>query len=197
MINKLVKIKRGSIDILLFGKKNQGKTLIQTMFGYLLFKKGYEIFTNYNVNFPHTRIKTLQDLKNITELPYYKKKVFLGDDFERWINARLTRKNIDINSITLDFGKSNCTTIVNCKRLLNIDIIYRMGVSYFIDVKLIKKFEPINNLEKRMINNYLNYYMIQLDIYDYYGDLVKTYIINNIQNYVNLFETIEKVKTYS
>ena len=45
-----------SVIILVFGSQGSGKTLYGTMQGYNYYKKGYKVYSNYQLNYPHEQL---------------------------------------------------------------------------------------------------------------------------------------------
>lgn len=94
---ELIPIKRKSFTIAFLGNKGVGKTLLMTLLGYMYYLKGYIIFSNYPVKFKHILIDSLKDFQNIYDLYDMNiKKLFIGDDFERWFNSRNYKSKINI-----------------------------------------------------------------------------------------------------
>lgn len=130
---------RKSQSIGIFALPSMGKTILMTYLGLLYWLMGYRVFSNYWLAFPHHLITTLDDIKNIGLYPKHEKKVFLAEDFERWVNSRLasTTANVTMGSITMDFGKNNCSLVYTAKRSAIIDINIRDITTTFIEVTMI------------------------------------------------------------
>jgi len=78
-----------------------GKTLTMTLLGYLAQQGGTEVFSNYKLNFPHTPVRSPQEMLHI------KNGLFLGDELWSWMDARAsaTQQNKAISQILLKSRK--------------------------------------------------------------------------------------------
>ena len=89
------KVKGGKFKNLIvgiFGELGTGKTMLLTLIGYYYFLKGWKIYSNYRVTFPHTLVKSLDDIK---DLDLSKDSIFIFD--ELWITADARRHSTDEN----------------------------------------------------------------------------------------------------
>lgn len=194
----MTKLRRGSRDIGIFGQKNVGKSTLLNALGYMRFKQGYMIMTNQeSLNFPHTYISSLGDLREILKLDKNIPKIFLGDDFELWVNSRLYYKKqaIDINNIIIFFGKANCSLYYTGKRLMSIDIALRNSTDVFIELeRLICPYivkDPV--LQDYLQSNY-EYLLINGIMYDHNLEPVKDIFMGNLAKTFRLFDTQEYIK---
>ena len=191
MNSKLVKLKRQSYDIGLFGKKSTGKTLILSFLGYLKYKQGATIYSNYPLNIPHKYINTLQDLNEIYKENPNKVKIFLGDDFERCFNSRNTRGQInkELNDILLDWGKINCSLYYTAKRSMAIDIGLRDSTSEFWFPELKQGYKSENPNINKQLKDYLNFLYINITRFDENLDTLPSIRVFRLQNIVPIFDT--------
>lgn len=196
---KLVPLIRSSYDIGLIGRKGVGKTFLLTIVGYWKQRRGYQIFTNYPVNYPHTMINNIQDFEKILKIDKKKPKVFLGDDFERWFHSRSTKTNlnIELNEILLDFGKVSCSTYFSQKRSMAIDIGLRDSSSEWwipsLELMYVTNDKNLNNKLKK----YLNFLCIHVDRCDDTLKTIDSFKIGNLPYLSTLYDTqaiIEPVK---
>lgn len=193
---------RKSTTIGIFANPSQGKTILMTFLGLLFWLRGYRVFSNYWVAFPHVLIESLEDLKKIGLYPAWEKKVALMEDFERWINSRLasTKQNISMGAVTMDFGKNNCSLIYTAKRSAIIDINVRDISSIFIEVKLILPFKldspnpELNKLINALWSDDLEKLWVEIHAFD--GDLAPigpTMYLRSLELWGKLYHTQEIV----
>lgn len=76
----------------IFGELGTGKTMLLTLIGYYYFLKGWKIYSNYKLKFPHVLVKSLDDIKNIN---IDNDSIFLFD--ELWITADARKHSSDEN----------------------------------------------------------------------------------------------------
>lgn len=193
---------RKSTTIGIFANPSQGKTILMTFLALLFWLRGYRVFSNYWLAFPHILIESLEDLKKIGLYPPFEKKVAVMEDFERWINSRLasTKQNINMGAITMDFGKHNCSLIYTAKRSAIIDINVRDISSVFVEVKLILPFKlespdpELNKFINMLWSDDLEKLWIEIHAFD--GDLKPigpTMYLRNLHVIGKLYHTQEIV----
>ena len=191
MDEKLVKVRRSSKDIGLFGKKGSGKSTLLSILGFLHYMVGTEVYTNYDVNFPHIEVHRLIDLMNI---PFdQKRKVFLGDDFDFWFQSRSASSSVNrsLNDILMFWGKNNLSLIYTAKRPMAIDIGLRESTSEFWDVQLSMNDKKDSDLPNK--KEYMNYLMLYIDRFDDQFDYIGNLRIYNLDKIIGLFDTSHKV----
>lgn len=88
----------------IIGLMNSGKTALMTLEGFKDFCRARVIFSNYNLNFPHTLINTDYLLKLAKEMPDLYNITFLLD--ELWINLD-SRKSQGNTLMTYFFNQSS------------------------------------------------------------------------------------------
>ena len=78
-----------------------GKTLTLTALGYYLHQIGFDIYSNYPVNYEHQAIITPNEIEGI------KNGIFLGDELWAWMDSRVSasKKNKAISGILLKSRK--------------------------------------------------------------------------------------------
>ena len=86
---------RSTYDIGIFGKKGSGKTMYMSYLGFCAQQEGYTIYSNYSLNYPHIRIRTMEDFNLIFKEDPVQKKILLLDDGERWLNSRVSSSKIN------------------------------------------------------------------------------------------------------
>ena len=73
------------------GTVGTGKTLSMVWKAYGYYKRGYKIFSNIDLNFPHVKVETLEDLENVrgtAEQPA----IAIFDELWRWLDSRQYKK---------------------------------------------------------------------------------------------------------
>lgn len=153
-----------------------------------------QIYSNYGLNFPHKRVRSLKEFDNIPNDD--KRKIFLGDDFEYWFNSRSTGsiKNKSLTDILLFFGKKNISLTYVSKREMAIDKSLRESTMEFWDIKLKQKYIHPDKNKNNILKNYLNFLYIQIERYDDNLDPLPTFRINNLQYITPLFNTKEIIQ---
>jgi len=167
-----------------------------TYLGYLNYKLfDAVVFSNYWVNFPHVLVDNVEDLKYIYEYPILRRKVFLGDDFERWFNSRtsLTKINKELTEILLDWGKINCSLIYTVKRLMAIDLSLRSGTCEYAFPQLEVRYRSDNDKLNKTMKNYLDFLQLRVIRFDEDYNELPDLIIYNLKDVSKLYHTIEKV----
>jgi hypothetical protein len=72
-----------------FGNIGSGKTLALTRFGYLHFLKGYKVYANYHLSFPHVKIDPDFLEKIVSGNVVFKgNNIFLLDEIQMYIDSR-------------------------------------------------------------------------------------------------------------
>lgn len=190
------RIIRNSYDIGIFGKKSAGKTLYMSYLGYLNYKLFDSIvFSNYWVNFPHVFVDNIEDLNKIYDYPIEKRKVFLGDDFERWFNSRTSMQKInkELTEILLDWGKINCSLIYTVKRLFAIDISLRAGTCEYCFPQLEVKYSSDSVELNGIMSNYLDFLQLRVIRYDEDYNELPDLLVSNLVDIGRLYRTTEQV----
>jgi hypothetical protein len=70
------------------GSQNSGKTLSMTYYAYTYFLKGYDIYSNYNLQFKHTKITKTLLLDYVSNKTQFEKAIFLLDEIYLVADAR-------------------------------------------------------------------------------------------------------------
>ena len=168
------------------------------LIGFLRFKQGYMIFSNMdNIKFPYTYCGSVDDLKEITKLDKSIKKMFLGDDFERWYNGRRasSKLNLDLNSITLDFGKCNCSLLYTCKYFSIMDMALKMTTSEFWNIDLVCYKYPVNeSIDLLEWADHLENLAIQIKGINSSGEELRDRYVIRLHKWVSLYDTLGTVK---
>lgn len=185
---------RSSTDICIQGLKGSGKSFYTTIMSYNLYNKGYNIFSNYKLNYPHTFISSIEDLINVSGTRE-NKAICILDDLERWISCRTwsSRKTQNIMEIILNLGKKNTSLWYTCKIFDNCDKWVRDCTDLIATCKLqmkqipteIQQYNNYNVLENLFLIVYYETIEGKSDSYDVLWDLHK---------YKHLYDTSELIK---
>jgi len=70
------------------GQQNSGKTLSMTYYAYKYFKEGYNIYSNYNLSFPHTKLTKDLLVEFTKSKSQLNKAIFLVDEIYIILDAR-------------------------------------------------------------------------------------------------------------
>lgn len=130
--------------------------MTMTFIGWVFYLMGYMVFCNYWVKYNHVRIDSLDSFELIRKYPQNIKKVVLMEDFERWVHSRNSKekKNMDIDTICIDNGKNNASTIYTSKRPMAVDIALRDTVNIAIETNI---FLPVRcNTGIKKLDDYVN-----------------------------------------
>lgn len=136
------------------------------------------------------------DLNKIYNYDVNTKKIFLGDDFERWFSSKTAKSKInkELNDILLDWGKINCSIYYTAKRSMAILIDLRENTSEFWFPELYLTYESKDEKINNQLKNYLNFLEINVTRYDENIEELPSLTFTNLQNYVYLFDTTTQVQ---
>lgn len=202
---ELVEISRKTKDISISGRKGEGKTIILSLIGFMYwYYFDYIIFSNYDsLIYPHIYIPTIFESYKVLDLDKRKPKLFLGDDFERWIFSRLSsnKENIEfVNDILLDWGKANTSLIHTQKRSGAVDIGLRESDSEFWNCELKLKYisntgnREIDTKNNYILSKYMNFLQIEITRFDENMEELQPLIIDNLHIISKLYDTFEVVR---
>lgn len=101
------------------GHKRAGKTLFTTLLGYGYYKKGWDVYSNFWLKFPHIRIESFSQLIGL----HPTNSVLLFDEFHIWTDSResASKKNKVIGWYVSNTGKDHVHLIFNSHRLDQVD----------------------------------------------------------------------------
>jgi len=187
---KLTPLRRQSRDFCFYGSKSSGKTLSMVYFAFLWFIRGKRVFSNFPLNFEHTLVNSLSDLRDI------KSGVFLGDDLERWASSRF-RSNTDksdLLEVMLDFGKRSVDCYWSCKYPLAVDKGLRSTVDSWVSCNMVLK-SNYHSLDAFLeAEKFLDNYFVQMDIYGNDLKLDRTCFLSNLELWCELYDTMTEIK---
>ena len=160
--------------IAIVGEQGSGKTLTMTYFGYLAFKKGFQIYTNYKINFKHVYIDKLEDIEKI------KSGIALMDELWTWLDARApaSKRNMYATQI---FAKT--------RKRGNVWY-YTMQVSNMID-RRVRQYSDILVFPEVYLDKNNIPYKVRLELYDKFYN--RTAIEFNPKPILNMYDTKEEV----
>ncbi|HEY0090430.1 MAG TPA: hypothetical protein VGB37_16390 [Candidatus Lokiarchaeia archaeon] len=199
----LIKLNRPTKDIGIFGSKGSFKTTVAVLIAYLENTfYGTTIFSNIeDLNFPHIYVKTIKEAKEM--ITGENRKLFVGDDFERWFYSRNWKKNLELTDVLLDWGKYYTSIIYNGKRMGSIDIGLIEGTTefWYNEPKLYIRSNTGNSKTDEFNNNilkdYANFLYIKILRWNNNFMELPSIRIYNIQEIFKLFSTHEIVKEVS
>lgn len=114
------------------GSQNSGKTLVMTSFAYDYYKKGYKIYSNYNLNFPYELI-TSELLKEYTlSNKQFNKVVFLIDEINIIFDSRNFGKKSQkiFTYFILQSSKRNVNILGTTQQFNTIEKRFRENVNF-------------------------------------------------------------------
>lgn len=185
------RLRRLHRDICFFGRKGSGKNLSMVYYAFLSFLKGKRIYSNFKLEFPHTLVRSLDDIREVHD------GILLADDFENWASSKF-RSNVDkqdLLDITLDFGKRQVDFWYSTKRPMEIDKTIRSITDKFVrcNLLLVADFSTVEDYLD--VSRYLDNYVLQLDVFDA-SDLETRellVIIDHLPIWGSLYDTLEEV----
>lgn len=187
------RLRRKTYHVGLFGKQGEGKTTVISLLGFMhRVLNGAVVFSNYPLGFPHVLIDSLEGLGSIYNYDPNVPKVFCGDDFERWFNARANRSKInkELGDILLDWGKISCSLIYSAKRNQIIDIGLRDATCEFWYPELNLAYCCVDNpLLNKRLKDYLDFLEIVIYRFDENLDELPSIVVGDLVRISKLFDT--------
>lgn len=114
------------------GEQHSGKTLALTYFAYDYYKKGYKIFTNYNLNFKHEKINT-EFIENVVYgKKQFSKAIFVLDEIYLLIDSRNFGKksNKILSYLLLQSSKRNVHIFGTAQYFNTVDKRFRENIKF-------------------------------------------------------------------
>jgi len=114
------------------GEQNSGKTLSMTYFAYKYFKNGYEIFSNYNLSFKHTKITRELIESYVYGKKQFNKAVFLIDEIYLLMDSRSfgTKSNKIFSYFLLQTSKRNVHLLGTAQFLNTVEKRFRENLKF-------------------------------------------------------------------
>lgn len=158
----------------IIGELGAGKTLSLTYLAYRNYLKGKNIFSNYHLEFPHTKIRAVEEFDKM------KDGFFAGDEMWLWLDARssITNKNKIISAILLKSRKRNIHLAYTTQSFSQVD----RRIRNITDLLAIPVMSPNNS-----------YCMLHI-VTNPSQQLVKTYRYRP-SDYYNLYDTTEEISS--
>ena len=184
------------------GEQSAGKTLSMSYYAYTYYLKGYTIYCNYGLKFPHKKISKKLIIEFLTKKKQLNKSVFLIDEIYLFLDSRSfgSKSSKLISYFLLQTSKrqthlfgtaqyfntvekrfrENCNLKVFCSR-----VIYEKETDRFLEITGKERFIETKNLFIRMT------FLIKRTIYGMveYDDIKKKYL--KAETIFNLYDTTE------
>lgn len=194
----MTRLKRQSLDICFFGGKGRGKNIVLAYYGFKKWLDGFVIYSNFMLSYPFIYISSLADLEglNLDKKPA----LFLFDDAEEWLSSRrsLSTQNLTVSNIIIKLGKRNVYTLWSCKRPKNVEVELRNTSDFFVRVQLmLRDSKKILDVGFDDAVSTIENLCILLTVYDYQEKLYKYQVLNDLDIWVELFDTSEEVKKFT
>jgi len=146
------------------GEQNSGKTLVMSYFAYTYYKKGYEIYSNYKLNFKHKFINQ-ELLKKYTENKIqFKKAIFLIDEMYLFLDSRNFGKKTNkiFTYFLLQTSKRNVHLLGTAQYINTIEKRFRENLNFMTfcqrTLKINSKYKEVTN-NLRFISDNKNLYI--------------------------------------
>lgn len=199
----------------IFALMGDGKTMIAVSKIWNRYLEGYIVISNIPLAFPHIYIdnpyKLEALLKFLDKIFPNVKKVLLLDEFDKWLIARLYKRDINI-VLSQVYGytrKYNCDVYMTGHRLKNLDVMIRGITNYFAEPTMnpeveiqsepyIEKYgddweyyyeKDYKYLANEMENNYIEY-----DVYNAKGLYIDTFLLEDLISVKDKYDTKSTVK---
>lgn len=184
----MTELSRVSRDICFFGSKGSGKTLAQTFYGLRAYLSGFNVYSNYHLNFPYTPLRCIDDIQQAHD------GLVLFDDLEQWLSSRNWKKaeNTQVLQIILQGGKRRLTVLFSCKRPENVDVLLRDTVDYWCRCTMVPKNINSPSLEEDI--KQLENLLVQIEVFDDNVDPVNVTYIDNLELFGSLYSTREEIE---
>lgn len=163
-----------------------------TYYGWRKWLDGYNVYSNYQLNFPYKRLKRLSDIETANN------GILLLDDLEAWLSSRQwkSKESQEIMQIILQGGKRNLDLIYSCKRPENIDVLLRDTTDYWVKCNLLPNFVAKDIIDFENKASEIENLAVQLEVYDYNVELVNTTYIKDLEIYCHLYSTYEEISKF-
>lgn len=143
------------------GTQDSGKTLAMSYYGYDYFKKGYKIYSNYNLSFKHKKITKEILTDYVNNRKSFNKAIFLIDELYLIFDSRSSVKKFNkvFSYFVLQTSKRDVHLFGTAQFFNTVDIRFRDNISFvcfcFRYIKTEKGFKEIN-IGKRFLDDELN-----------------------------------------
>ena len=180
------------------GGQNSGKTLAMTYFAKDYYNKGYSIYSNYNLNFPHKKItkKLIEDY--VKAKKQFNRAVFLIDEIYLILDSRGFMKNKVMSYFILQTSKRDVNLFGTAQFFNTTDLRLRDNTNFMVFCervnKIKNKFYPVKSNRRFLdLNNIL--YIKMNFISKNKGGLMETMDIKThylkAEKIFNLYDTTE------
>lgn len=117
------------------GDIGQGKTCSMVAYAYTMYRKGYDIYANIKLNFPHRHL-TIQDIFDYYENETaFVKAVFLIDEIHMMIDSRqaMTRRSLIISYFILQTRKKSILLLWTSQHYHQVEKRLRASTDAFVE----------------------------------------------------------------
>lgn len=133
------------------GAQNSGKTLSMTYYAFKYFQEGYKIFSNYNLNFSHTKLTKdllVEHTKSRTQL---NKAIFLVDEIYIILDARSFSGKLNklFSYFILQTSKRDVHLFGTAQYFNTVDKRFRENTNFMV---FCNRYELDNNIYKPITN---------------------------------------------
>lgn len=165
------------------GNQNSGKTLSMTYFAEDYFKKGYKIYTNYSVNFPHEKLTKKFLLDVVKNKVQFNKAVFCIDEIYLIFDSRGFMKNRHITYFVLQTSKRDVHLFGTAQFFNTIELRLRDNTNFRVFCERVYKIENDNNITYLPIKNYDRFLQDSDNLYIKLNFINKTLIHGVIEDF--------------
>lgn len=123
----------------IIGLMNSGKTLFMTHQGYIDYKKGRKIISNYELNYPHELITKEQVIALGKEQPDLYNTTFLFDEFWIWFDSRKSHDNTIATNLLLQSSKQDTRIFMTSQDNMQNDVRVRKNTHFYTTVERVIK----------------------------------------------------------
>lgn len=177
----------------ILNRLGEGKTLLLTVMAISNYLKGREVFSNYQLEIPHTRLHSLEDVNQIRQ------GFFAADDFYIWANSRRFKDNRGIDLVLGKSRKRGIDIAWTATRPMQVDINIRINTHFAWVPQLFMRPDPKNPKARLPWFMVVRKHMFIPEVKeetDFLGDLVEKMVIppKVVEKAMNLYDTIEEVE---
>lgn len=186
------------------GTQNSGKTLAMTYYAKEYFKKGYKIYSNYNLKFKHEKLKISDIIDYVKERKQFNKAIFLIDEIYLFLDSRNfgSKKQKIMSYLLLQTSKRDIHLFGTAQMFNTVEKRFRENCNFMAFCSRVSyvannNYRPINDTNRFLVDSDKLYikmvFMIKRSIeslQEYYDR--KTYYLK-AKNMFNVYDTRELI----